>query len=172
MNLDRYTTEGKKFISEERVTGKLIEKNYGVRVVFSNNDAEKYDAFIHKGNELVGIAELKTRPYFNRPLKIPCTLDRLRDKGYLITAEKMDILQKQSRIYNVYGYVFAYLPKDKKVLSFKACDKEGNFLFNFKRFKTKTKKTCNDYKGDVERINAFLPIKNNSHFTYFNVPNY
>jgi|TARA_R100000152_G_C6772805_1_gene199882 hypothetical protein len=172
MNLDRYTTEGKKFISEERRTGRLIEKHHGVRLVYSNYDAEKFDAFIHKGNELVGVAELKTRPYFNRKLKTPCTLDLLREKGYLITAEKLDILQKQSRIYNVYSYVFVLLPNDKKVLSFKICDKKGKFLFSFKRFKTKTKYSCNDHKGDTERINAFLPIKRNPNFTYFNIPNY
>ena len=172
MKLDRYTTEGKKFIGEERATGKLIEKHYGVRVVFAQNDAEKFDAFIHKGNELVGVAEMKTRVFWNRDAGTFFTLDKLREKGYLITAGKLDILKKQSRIYNVYGYVFVYLPKDKKVLSFKVSDKEGNFLFNFKRFRTKTKYSCNDYKGDTERVNAFLPIKNNAHFTYFNVPNY
>ena len=168
MKLDRYTTEGKKFISEEKRTGRLIEAEYGVRVIHTTYDAEKFDIFINKGNELTGIGEIKTRPYFNRKLKTMCTLDMLRDKGYLITAEKLDILQQQSRIYNVYGYIFVNLPNDRKVLCFKVCDKEGNFLLNYDTKETKTRSSCNDYKGDTKRKNAFLPIKGNSNFTYFN----
>ena len=168
MKLDRYTTEGKKFISEEKRTGRLIEAEYGVRVIHTSYDAEKFDIFINKGNELTGIGEIKTRPYFNRKLKTMCTLDMLRDKGYLITAEKLDILQQQSRIYNVYGYIFVNLPNDRKVLCFKVCDKEGNFLLNYDTKETKTKYSCNDHKGDTKRKNAFLPIKGNSNFTYFN----
>ena len=168
MKLDRYTTEGKKFISEEKRTGRLIEAEYGVRVVHTSYDAEKFDIFINIGNELTGIGEIKTRPYFNRKLKTMCTLDMLRDKGYLITAEKLDILQQQSRIYNVYGYIFVNLPNDRKVLCFKVCDKEGNFLLNYDTKETKTRYSCNDYKGDTKRKNAFLPIKGNSNFTYFN----
>tara|TARA_Y100000004_G_scaffold127661_1_gene143727 strand:+ start:1458 stop:1967 length:510 start_codon:yes stop_codon:yes gene_type:complete len=168
MKLDRYTTEGKKFISEEKRTGRLIEAEYDVRVIHTTYDAEKFDIFINKGNELTGIGEIKTRPYFNRKLKTMCTLDMLRDKGYLITAEKLDILQQQSRIYNVYGYIFVNLPNDRKVLCFKVCDKEGNFLLNYNTRETKTRYSCNDYKGDTKRKNAFLPIKGNSNFTYFN----
>ena len=168
MKLHRSTTEGKKFLSEETRTGRRIEAEYGVRVIHTTYDAEKFDIFINKGNELTGIGEIKTRPYFNRKLKTMCTLDMLRDKGYLITAEKLDILQQQSRIYNVYGYIFVNLPNDRKVLCFKACDKEGNFLLNYDTKETKTRYSCNDYKGDTKRKNAFLPIKGNSNFTYFN----
>tara|TARA_B100000427_G_scaffold323043_1_gene325913 strand:- start:2489 stop:2998 length:510 start_codon:yes stop_codon:yes gene_type:complete len=167
MELDRYTTEGRKFIGEEKRTGKLIEAEYGVRVVHTTYDAEKFDVFIHKGNELIGIAEIKTRPYFNRKLKTVCTLNALKEKGYLITAEKLDILQKQSRIYNVYGYIFVNLPNDRKVLCFKVCDKEGNFLINYDTRKTWTKYSCNDYKGNTKRPNAFIPIKGNLNFEYF-----
>ena len=116
MKLDRYTTEGKKFISKEKQTGRLIESHYGIRAVHTTYDAEKFDVFMHKGNELIGVAEIKTRPYFNRALKTPCTLQKLRDKGYLITAEKLDVLRSNSRMYNVYGYIFVNLPNDKKVL--------------------------------------------------------
>ena len=168
MKLDRYTTEGKKFISEEKRTGRLIEAEYGVRVIHTTYDAEKFDIFINKGNELTGIGEIKTRPYFNRKLKTMCSLDMLRDKVYLITAEKLAILQQQSRIYNVYGYIFVNLPNDRKILCFKVCDKEGNFLLNYDTKETKTRYSCNDYKGDTKRKNAFLPIKGNSNFTYFN----
>tara|TARA_Y100000361_G_C11101028_1_gene311935 strand:+ start:252 stop:761 length:510 start_codon:yes stop_codon:yes gene_type:complete len=168
MKLDRYTTEGKKFISKEKQTGRLIESHYGIRAVHTTYDAEKFDVFMHKGNELVGVAEIKTRPYFNRALKTPCTLQKLRDKGYLITAEKLDVLRSNSRMYNVYGYIFVNLPNDKKVLCFKVSDKEGNFLFDYDKRTTKTKYSCNDHKGDTKRLNAFLPIKNNKNFTYFN----
>ena len=71
MKLDRYTTEGKKFIGEEKRTGRFIEVKYGVSVVHTTFDAEKFDIFINKGDELTGIAEIKTRPYFNRKLKKP-----------------------------------------------------------------------------------------------------
>jgi hypothetical protein len=168
MKLDRYTTEGKKFISEEKRTGRLIEAEYGVHVTHTTYDAEKFDIFINKGNELTGIGEIKTRPYFNRKLKTICTLDMLRDKGYLITAKKLNVLQRQSRIYKVYGYIFVNLSNDRKVLCFKVSDKDGNFLLNYSTKETKTRYSCNDYKGDTKRKNAFLPIKGNSNFTYFN----
>lgn len=167
MKLDRYTTEGKKFISKEKQTGRLVEAHYSIRVVHTTYDAEKFDVFMHKGNELIGVAEIKTRPYFNRRLKTPCTLQKLREEGYLITAEKLDVLQSTARMYNVYAYIFVNLPNDKKVLCFKVCDKDGNFLIDYDKRKTKTKYSCNDDRGDTERLNAFLPIKNNKSFTYF-----
>ena len=168
MNLDRYTTEGQKFIDKEKETAALVADHYAVDIQFATFDAEKFDAYIYKMPNIVsGICEIKTRPYFNRKLKIPCTLDKLTKEGYLITAEKLYILQAQSRIYNVYSYIFVNLPHDKKILCFKVCDKEGEFLMDFKTDWTPTLYSCNDYKGDTTRLNAFLPIKNNVNFEYF-----
>ena len=93
MNLDCHTKEGKTFISRQKETGTLIESRFSVNVEHVKYDAEKFDAYIYKNNKLIGVCEIKTRPYFNRKRKTPCTLSLLKREGYLITAEKLDILQ-------------------------------------------------------------------------------
>jgi len=165
-NLDCNTKKGQKFIRSQRETGMIIEKLFNVVVRHTTDDAEKFDCYIYRG-DLIGLGEIKTRPYFNRKLKTVCTLEKLRQEGYLITAEKLDILREQSSKLKVTSYVFVNLPNDKKLLVFKIADKLGNFLMDFKRKRTTTKYSCNDYKGDTIRENAFIPIEGNKHFKSF-----
>jgi len=171
MNLDCHTEQGKTFINKQKETGTLIESRFNVNVEHVKYDAEKFDAYIYKNNKLIGVCEIKTRPYFNRKRKTPCTLSLLKREGYLITAEKLDILQEQSIKHGVTSYIFVNLPLDGKILCFKICNPKGEFLFNFKKKETLTRYSCNDYKGDTVRLNAFLPIMENENFTYFNFQN-
>ena len=167
MKLDRYTKEGQKFIGKERETAKLVSKHYGIDISFTKFDAEKFDAFMYSKEKMVGVMEIKTRPFFNRKLKTPCTLDLLRREGYLITAEKLDILQDQSLKNEVTSYIFVNLPNDRKILCFKVTNSKGVFFFDYERRISRTAYSCNDYKGDTDRVNAFIPIAGNKHFEFF-----
>lgn len=162
-NLDCNTKKGQKFIESQRETGWLIERLFHVVVKHTADDAEKFDCHIYRGG-LIGLGEIKTRPYFNRKLKTACTLDRLRREGYLITAEKLDILREHSIKSRVTSYLFVNLPNDRKLLVFKISNGRGSFFTNFERRRTTTKYSCNDYKGDTIRENAFIPIEGNKHF--------
>ena len=65
MNLDCHTEQGKTFINKQKETGTLIESRFNVNVEHVKYDAEKFDAYIYKNNKLIGVCEIKTRPYFN-----------------------------------------------------------------------------------------------------------
>jgi len=167
MNLDCHTKQGKSFIEKQKETGALIEAYFGVSVEHVKYDAEKFDAYIYKNNKLVSVCEIKTRPFFNRKRKTPCTLDLLKKEGYLITAEKLDVLREQSIKLGVRTFVFVNLPLDNKILCFKITDRSGSFVIDFERERTRTRYSCNDYKGDTIRENAFVPIEGNKHFKSF-----
>jgi len=166
-NLDCNTQEGEKFIRSQRETGLLVERLFNVRVRHTSDDAEKFDCYIYR-EKLMGLGEIKTRPYFNRKLKTACTLEKLKQEGYLITAEKMDILKEHSAKLRVTSYLFVNLPNDRKLLVFKVADRLGKFFTDFKRKRTTTKYSCNDYKGDTIRENAFVPIEGNKYFKSYN----
>ena len=165
-NLDCNTKRGQKFIESQKETGRLVERLFNVAVQHTADDAEKFDCHIYRG-ELIGLGEIKTRPYFNRRLKTACTLEKLTHEGYLITAEKLDILSEQSAKLGVTSYLFVNLPNDRKLLVFKVADRLGKFFMDFERKRTTTKYSCNDYKGDTIRENAFIPIEGNNHFKSF-----
>jgi len=167
-NLDCNTIEGKKFIRSQRETGFLIEKLLNMQVKHTTDDAEKFDCYMYSNHDssLMGVAEIKTRPFWSRQYQTPCTLDKIKWDGYLITAEKLDILSAQSRKRRVSSFIFVNLPNDspKKILSFEVSKADGKFLFNFYRKVTTTRYSCNDFKGNVNRSNAFLPIRGNKYF--------
>tara|TARA_R100000234_G_scaffold78381_1_gene48912 strand:- start:171 stop:686 length:516 start_codon:yes stop_codon:yes gene_type:complete len=168
-NLDRYTAKGQEFINKERQTASLVENHFGVKLDFSSFDAEKFDAYIYADENIIaGICEIKTRIYWNRKQGTKFSFEKLKQNGYMITAEKLDILQEQSRTYNVYSYIFVNSPNDKKIFCFKVCDKQGNSLVKYDTRETWSRYSCNDYKGDVKRPNAYIPVTNNPHFKFFN----
>lgn len=170
MNLDCHTPKGKTYIQKQHETGLLIESFFGVGVKHTTYDAEKHDSFMYKDGRLVGVCEIKTREFFNREEKIPFTLSLLKKRGgYLITADKLDNLREQSCENKIYSYVFVNALRDQKLLCFKIANPNGDFVCNFTRDRTVTKNTCNDYKGNAKRINAFIPVVNNSSFKYFDL---
>jgi hypothetical protein len=156
MQLDCETPVGKQFIKDQHDVESLIERRYNVTVKTKTNKIEKYDADIYRNDSLVGVCEIKTRPFWNRKDKTPFTLDLLKRNGYLITAEKLDILQIKSLNEGVISCIFVKIPHENTVASIKVTDKKGNFLINFEKRFSKTKYSSNDYKGDTFRDNAFI----------------
>ena len=166
--LDCETPVGKKFIKHQHDVEFLVGKHYDVTVKTKHSKIEKYDADIYdEDNKLVGVCEIKTRPYWNRQDKTPFTLDLLKKNGYLITAEKLDILKSNSTSKGVTSYIFLKIPHENKIAGIKVTDSQGNFLIDFKRSVTKTKYSSNDYKGDTLRENAYIKY-NKKTFTHFN----
>ena len=169
MNLDCHTPKGKTYIQKQHETGLLIESFFGVKVKHTTYDAEKHDSYLYKDDKLVGVCEIKSRDFFSRDGKSDFTLAKLKKGGYLITADKLDHLQEQSLEKKINSYVFVNALRDHKLLCFKIANPNGDFICNFTRDRTVTKNTCNDYKGTVKRINAFIPVVNNPSFKYFNL---
>ena len=169
MNLDCHTPKGKTYIQKQHETGLLIESFFNIKIKHATYDAEKHDSLMYKDGKLVGVCEIKSRDFFSRDGKSDFTLARLKNGGYLITADKLDHLQAQSREKKVTSYVFVNALRDHKLLCFKIANPNGDFICNFTRDRTVTKNTCNDYKGNVKRVNAFIPVVNNSSFKYFDL---
>jgi len=169
MNLDCHTPKGKTYIQKQHETGLLIESFFGVEVKHTTYDAEKHDSYLYKGDKLVGVCEIKSRDFLSRDGKSDFTLNAIKRGGYLITADKLDHLREQSLEKKVTSYVFVNALRDHKLLCFKIANPNGDFICNFDRNRTVTKNTCNDYKGEVKRINAFIPVVNNPSFKYFNL---
>lgn len=170
MNLDCHTPKGKTYIQKQHETGLLIESFFGVKVKHTTYDAEKHDSYLYKDDKLIGVCEIKSRDFFSRDGKSDFTLAKLKKGGYLITADKLDNLQEQSLEKKINSYVFVNALRDQKLLCFKISNPNGDFICNFTRDRTVTMNTCNDYKGTVKRVNAFIPVVNNSSFKYFDIP--
>jgi len=169
MNLDCHTPKGKTYIQKQHETGLLVESFFGVKVKHTTYDAEKHDSYLYKDDKLVGVCEIKSRDFLNRDEKSDFTLKAIERGGYLITADKLDHLQEQSLDKKINSYVFVNALRDQKLLCFKIANPNGDFVCNFTRDRTPTKNTCNDYKGTVRRINAFIPVVNNPSFKYFDL---
>jgi len=166
MNLDCHTPKGKTYMQKQHETGELIESFFKVKVKHTTYDAEKHDSYMYKNGDMVGVCEIKSRDFFSREGGTDFTLQALKSGGYLITADKLDHLREQSVKNKVYSYVFVNALRDNKLLCFKIANPEGVFICNFNRARTTTKNTCNDYKGNARRVNAFIPVVNNPSFKY------
>jgi len=94
MQLDCETPVGKQFIKDQHDVESLIERRYNVTVKTKTNKIEKYDADIYRKDSLIGVCEIKTRPFWNRKDKTPFTLDLLKKNGYLIIFERISTHNK------------------------------------------------------------------------------
>lgn len=165
MNLDCDTVEGQKHIARQNWILKFIEKNGDkIKCVPTEDKICGFDAFVYKDDILSSVIEIKNRPYINRAQKNYATLRALQQFGtYLITAEKLDVLQRISRQKRCKSFVVVNLPNDspRKLLFFQITDWKGRFVIDFERKTSRTYYSSNDWKGKIDRVNAFIPINNN-----------
>lgn len=173
MNLDCDTKEGKKHIQKQNWILRFIEKNSeGVKCTPTGEKICGFDAYVFKNKILHSIIEIKNRPYINRANREFATLEKLKELGtYLITAEKLDVLKAVSKKHKCKSFVVVNLPNDtpRRVLFFQITDWKGRFVIDFSRKTSQTFYSSNDYKGRIERVNAFIPINNNN---FLNIVNY
>lgn len=169
MQFDCDTHEGKKHILKQNWIFKFIEKNgKNIKCEPTQDKSCRFDAFVYKNGFLSSIIEIKNRPYLNREDKQLATLESLyRLRTYLITLEKLEVLQRASRFYDCKSYVVVNLPNDnpRRVLFFQITDETGEYVIDFETKISKTFYSSNDYKGKVNRKNAFIPLHNNKFLT-------
>ena len=113
--------------------------------------AEVDGVFMRQG-ELSAVAEVKTRNLTREKLRT-----RYNDE-WLVTAAKVNAGRMASRLLRVPFVGLLYLIPDDLLLVLTITDSTGHWVFEFDRRKTITKRTING--GEVERLNAFLPLLN------------
>jgi len=154
--LDCDTPKGQKFIINQHEVERWIEQRFCVKVKTSNSKIEKYDAAIYRDGNLSAVCEIKTREFWNRLKKEPFTVERMKQSDYLITAEKLDVLQQQSKLHSIPSLIFLRIPHDNKVAMIQVTDREGNFMIDFETRVSRTFYSINDEKGKTPRSNAFI----------------
>lgn len=108
------------------------------------------DGVFMKQGALSAVTEVKTRNLTREKLR-----NEFEDK-WLITADKVDDGRALSRLLRIPFVGLLYLIPDDLLLVLTITDSTGQWSFEFERRKTPTQKTING--GEVERINAFLPL--------------
>jgi len=99
---------------------------------------------------LSAVAEVKTRNLTNLHLMTHF------NNEWLISADKVDAGRTVSRLLRIPFVGLLYLIPDDLLLVLTITDSTGQWAFDFERRKTITKRTING--GEVERMNAFLPL--------------
>lgn len=167
--LDAHSKIGRQNIQKQHSVFDFVQRAEGVRCQPTGADNSIYDADVYLGEKLIYIMEVKNREYINRSIRERATLRKLSKMGtYLITLKKLEGLRDLAAKKNCPARLYVNLPFDKKILVFQICDEFGRYLFNFKTETTGTFRCCNNFKGKVERVNAFLPINNNPFLTVMN----
>ena len=161
--LDCQTPTGKKFITHEANVKNILCDKLNIRIDQPDLLTSHDDGFIYKGQQLIGVCEIKTRPYWSRDKKTPFTLKRFLNDGdgYLITAWKLTWLRDQSKKNNIYSYIFLNIPHDESIVKFRVTRQSGDFFIKYNTKNSTTYYSANDYKGKTQRLNAYIPYKEN-----------
>ena len=109
------------------------------------------DGVFMKGGVIHSVVEVKTRNVTKEEMR-----NRFENK-WLVTADKIDDGRALSQLLRVPFVGLLYLIPDKTLLALKITNEQGDWVFPFERKKTVTQKTING--GEVERVNAFLPLE-------------
>lgn len=161
--LDCESEKGKLHMREEDEVRKRICDIYKVSFTKPDEKTNPDDGFIYKDGKLIAVAEVKNRTYWSRDEKSLFTFQNLKDdsEGYMITASKLYNLKKNSKIHKINSYIFLGIPNEKLILRIAIADKDGNFLIKFKEKESKTYYSCNNQKGKVNRVNAYIQYEEN-----------
>ena len=161
--LDCESEKGKLHMKNESEVRKRICDFYQVSFTKPNEKTHPNDGFIYKDGKLIAVAEVKNRIYWSRDKKSPFTFKHLKDdsEGYMITASKLYDLKKNSEIHKINSYIFLGIPNEKLIIRIAVADKNGKFLIKFKEKKRESYYSCNDQKGKVYRVNAYIQYEEN-----------
>lgn len=107
------------------------------------------DGVLIHNDTLVGLYESKCRNL---------TYNELQKFGsWLVTHDKLERCKELSKALHVPFLGFLYLIPDQRVLYWKITNEDGKYQFNIEVKPTVTQATING--GQIERMNAYLPIK-------------
>lgn len=150
MGLDINTPKGQETVKQELAMLKYIEKCWGVQIKITKKDKPiDFDGIIIKDKKVVGIFESKNRQE---------DLDFFEQRGsWLITFDKLEKCRLEAKKRKVPFYGFLGIELSGAYLVWKISDENGNYLFDFDHYKTKTQASVNG--GEAYRDNAYLPIK-------------
>ena len=108
------------------------------------------DGVFMKGGVINSVVEVKTRNVTNEEMR-----NRFENK-WLVTADKIDAGRAAGSLLGVPFVGLLYLIPDETLLALRITNERGEWAFRFERKETTTQKTING--GQVERVNAFLPL--------------
>lgn len=149
MNLDCNTTRGRIYINHQLECINILKEKWGVEIFSTNDDTiADADAIAIKNGKISAILEIKSRE---------TNLEQLKKWGsYLITFEKILKLRNLCKSLCCVGVIAVYLLQDKKIVFWKICDANGEFLIELNGKITTTQKTCNG--NTTDRFNAYLSL--------------
>ena len=115
------------------------------------------DGTLCADGEIRGVVEVKTRNMTRAKMR-----DVFKDT-WLLSMDKLEAGKAASMILQVPFVGILYLLPEKITLMLTITDERGNWLFDFEKKKTITMENVNG--GEVERLNAFLPLKTAKEYT-------
>jgi len=150
--MDVLTERGKSSVEYERAAIEKFSMAYPDQrfIDTPKHRPSAVDGVFMRQGALSAVVEVKTRNLTREKLR-----NEYEDK-WLITADKVDAGRTLSRLLRVPFVGLLYLIPDETLLVLRITDSMGQWVVDFDRRKTVTRKTING--GEVERMNAFLPL--------------
>lgn len=149
-NLDINTQLGQKSLMQENKMLEYIKKAWNVDIIETNKKEDaSCDGFLVRNNTIIALFESKCRNLSH--------IELTNYGSWLITFDKLEKCREISKLLKVPFLGFLYLVKDNIVLFWKISDKNGEYVFEFNHYDSKTQKTVNG--GSIVRDNAYLPIE-------------
>ncbi len=147
--LDCNTTKGKVYISHQMECIDVLAKAWGVSLYATQEDkAADIDAIAIKGNRISAVMDVKSREM---------DLDQLKRFGsYLVTFDKLLKIREIATRLTVPGLLVVYLVRDKRVVYWTICNRDGYMLPRLESRISTTQATCNG--GEANRYNAYLSL--------------
>jgi hypothetical protein len=146
--LDSKTPKGVPYIESEEIVAKAVCEKMRCDQLHMASDDTHVDRLLFRGQDLVAVAEIKSREM---------SMDELENFGsYLISKSKLDVGHSLAALMGVPYMLFVRLIKDDVIVFWKVCDEYGKTLINFTVENTRTKANVNG--GSVVRENAYIQL--------------
>ena len=160
--LDCQEGAGPLFMDMQHATVRVLADRTKMKFYERKDAKSYYDGFVYKDKKPAAIFEEKSRYYLSRRSKSILTVNELKENGYLITENKIKVLQQESRSRHLASYIFCNVLAERVIISIPVTNMKGELILKYKSKDTKTMYSSNSYKGTTTRRNAFIDI---------NVPN-
>lgn len=148
MTLDCQTPVGRTFLRHEDETVRRVAELFNCTPVRLGGLATSTDRLFMRQDQLVGVAEIKTRQMGLHDLE--------RFGSYLITEKKLlDGAALSKQLHIPYAVVVRLL-RDDTIVCWRVTDATGQPVLRWQTQRTETQRSCNG--GTALRDNAYLPL--------------